>query len=130
MDTMKILIDTSLIIEHFRIKEKDKSFLGYIINKYNLFYISTITEFEILRGIRSGQESATQEILKFFEKLNFDSKVAKIAAEIYIDLKTRSKPIDFPDLIIAATSLEFQLPLATLNVKHYEHIKGIQLIIK
>ena len=37
VDKMKILIDTSLIIEHFRTKDKDKSFLSYIISKYDFF---------------------------------------------------------------------------------------------
>ena len=42
----------------------------------------------------------------------------------------KGKPIDFPDLIIAGTALQFELPLATLNDKHYQYIQKLELVNK
>ncbi len=39
-----------------------------------------------------------------------------------------SHDTDIADMIVAATCLYYQLPLATMNHKHYKHIPNLQLI--
>jgi len=50
-----------------------------------------------------------------------------IAAEVYHDLRKRNKMIEFRDLFIAATAIAHDLPVLTLNKKHFERIKGIEI---
>jgi predicted nucleic acid-binding protein len=38
------------------------------------------------------------------------------------------KSIEFQDLIIAATAISFNNPLATINKKHFDNIEGLDLI--
>ena len=49
------------------------------------------------------------------------------AIKIKLDLKKKRKSIEFQDLIIAAIALSHNLPLATLNQKHFEPIDGLIL---
>lgn len=36
--------------------------------------------------------------------------------------------IDIADLFIGATALTHNLPIATLNIKHFNRIKGLEII--
>jgi tRNA(fMet)-specific endonuclease VapC len=36
--------------------------------------------------------------------------------------------IDLADILIGATALTHDIPLATLNTKHFERIKGLEII--
>jgi len=43
-------------------------------------------------------------------------------------LKSKNKLIELSDLLIGATAKAYNLKVATLNVKHFENIDGIDLI--
>jgi predicted nucleic acid-binding protein len=47
---------------------------------------------------------------------------------IYRQLKRESKLIDTTDILIAATAMANDLPLATLNRNHFERIRGLQMM--
>ena len=63
-----------------------------------------------------------------FQVLDFSEAVAYRAAEIYRQLKKENLLIEFRDIFIAATCLEFDFPILTLNKKHFQRIKGLSLI--
>jgi hypothetical protein len=54
--------------------------------------------------------------------------VARVAADINSELKRKRKHIAIPDLFIAATAMANNLPLATLNKKHFERIDRLAII--
>lgn len=58
----------------------------------------------------------------------FDQICVKSAVEINANLKRKRKQIDIADLFIAATSIANELPLATLNINHFERIEGLRII--
>ncbi|MBO9618779.1 MAG: type II toxin-antitoxin system VapC family toxin [Niabella sp.] len=60
--------------------------------------------------------------------LPFDKFVAKVAVDINKELKRKRKLIDIADLFIAATALANNLPLATLNKKHFDRIDNLDII--
>jgi len=43
-------------------------------------------------------------------------------------LKAKNKLIDAPDILIAGTAMRNNLPLATLNRKHFERINGLEMV--
>jgi tRNA(fMet)-specific endonuclease VapC len=63
------------------------------------------------------------------ELLPFDRQAAQMAVEINIDLRQKRKQIDIADLFIAATALSNNFPLTTLNIRHFERVEGLELII-
>lgn len=63
--------------------------------------------------------------------INIDTSTKDISNQsinIFRQLKTQRKSIEFQDLIIAATALSNKNSLATLNEKHFDNIEGLDLI--
>jgi tRNA(fMet)-specific endonuclease VapC len=123
-----VLIDTTLLIDLFRKKYKEKSFLLYLVRQGYKYCISAVTEYEIYTGAALGQIDYWNDFLKEVPVLPFDSKVVQYAVEINSDLKQKRKQIDIADLFIAATALANNLPFASLNKRHFERVEGLTLL--
>jgi tRNA(fMet)-specific endonuclease VapC len=123
-----IILDTSILIEYFRKSNKTNSRLISLIDKGYKFKISAITEFEIFTGSLPAHYGFWENLLKEAEVLSFDKKAARVAVEINRALKLVSKQIGISDLFIAATAISNNLPLATLNLKHFERIEALEII--
>jgi len=127
LEDRRILVDTSVVIDHFRKKNKQKSLL-YELSKDNKLFLSAISKFEFLVGTKPSQISQTEKLIEGFFILSFNSNVAAVASDIAKKLKTKNKIIEFRDIFIAATAIANDIPLSTLNVKHFERIDNLELI--
>ncbi|MCX6153167.1 MAG: type II toxin-antitoxin system VapC family toxin [Candidatus Kapabacteria bacterium] len=125
--TGRILIDTSILINYYREKNIEKTMFYQLTSVYD-FSISIITEFEFLVGFNDEKLDFAKEIIKEMQIFNINKDISEIARRLYIKLKKINKMIPFTDLFIAATAVYHQLPLATLNKKHFENIEEIILI--
>jgi predicted nucleic acid-binding protein len=123
-----ILIDTSILIEYYRKTDKSNSKWVALIRSGYDFSVSAVTRFEIYSGATASQIGFWETIFKSVNVLPFDADTADVAAKINAQLKRKRKQIDIADLFIAAAALKYKLPLATLNVKHFERIERLQLI--
>ncbi|MGV8138491.1 MAG: type II toxin-antitoxin system VapC family toxin [Mangrovibacterium sp.] len=47
---------------------------------------------------------------------------------IYLELLKTNKMIDLADILIGATALTHNIPIATLNSNHFNRIKGLEII--
>ncbi len=59
--------------------------------------------------------------------LELDTDNAMQAAEIYHQLRRSNQMIEFRDIFIAAICIAHELPLYTLNTKHFERIASLKL---
>ena len=59
--------------------------------------------------------------------LSFDAQAAEAHGRLRARLKSMGKPMDAPDSYIAAIALSRGAPVATRNMKHFEHA-GVELI--
>jgi predicted nucleic acid-binding protein len=66
-------------------------------------------------------------VLEHIEVLPLGSREVRRAATIQAELKRQRKQVTLPDLFIAATALEADLPVATLNRKHFESIPDLRI---
>jgi len=124
----KLLIDTSVIIDFLRKKDKRKSKFWRYINKYDC-YISIITHFELFCGANTKLKRAELEkLLNFLTVINFNTDISFQASNIFTSLKKQNKLIEFRDIFIASTAMSLKIPLATLNKKHFDRVKGIKLL--
>ena len=129
MATDRILVDTSIAIEFFRKKKKDETVLHGLLTGYSVLYVSVITYFELLCGAKSqALLDDTTQLLELFEIIDFREPEAKNAASLFQDLKQRNAMIGLADIFIAATAIEHDLPLATLNRAHFERISSLHII--
>jgi len=88
-----------------------------------------VTHFELYSGIKHHKDiSRMDKLISFLEVLDFNTIQAQEAASIYRSLKKQNKLIEFRDIFIAASALSNNLPLATLNKKHFQRIEGLALI--
>jgi predicted nucleic acid-binding protein len=123
-----ICLDTSILIDYFRKKNKRKTFFFKLAREYS-FAISVITKFEILNGSNEDQKEFWDQLFSRFRIIPLDESEVEVASEIIKKLRSRNKLIELPDILIAATSLTHGLKLATLNKAHFQRIEDLSLIL-
>ena len=128
MENKIIFLDTSVIIEYYRKKDKSKSFYYELTKTYSLFAVSAITEYEVLVGSNDEQDIYWKSFFEQITILPFTKETNQTAIKIYRQLKRISKLIPIPDLLIGATALNNNLPVATLNKKHFSRIDQLEII--
>ncbi len=128
MADKKLMVDSSLLIDYFRKTDKNNARLLAHFRTYNILYITSITEFEVLNGAKPFHLEFLNGMLSKFIVLDFDSRAARQAAVITEQLKTKRKNIDKPDLFIAATAIANGLPFDTLNIKHFIYIDELFML--
>lgn len=128
MEYSGVVIDTSIFIEFLRAKNKKQTTL-FCIPETKQLYISSVTLYELYMGATTPEKISDIQILtEDIPVLPFDDAVAKKAAEIYHRLRLDNKIIEFRDIFIEATALVHELPINTLNKKHFERINELSII--
>jgi predicted nucleic acid-binding protein len=127
MERERLLIDTSILIDHLRKTQKDKTVFYQLASQYD-YLISAVTDFEFSIGSTPQNRHFTEELLARFPVLSFDSACVKTASTIYRDLKAKNPLISLPDIFIAATAITHDLQLLTLNRKHFERVENLKLL--
>lgn len=125
---MRLLVDTSILIDYLRGGPKGQKFIQEIEenNEIELF-IPTIVVFELFSGksTENPKIAATiTNLLRFFQRINLDETIAKNAGQLFRESKVR---LQIPDYIIAASALQINAVVATLNNKHFEQIPNINI---
>lgn len=122
---MKVLLDTSVIIDFLRQKQKERTPL-FSLSDEDL-YISMITHTELYAGKSVWEkESAAKELEQLFSDmiiLPLQKDISKRAGAI----KAKNQTLSLLDAIIAATAIHHSLPVATLNIKDFQPIKDLTL---
>ena len=123
-----MVIDTSIFIDFLRSKDKSQTYLQKISFSGN-YYISVITLFELFIGATSPAKWKDVEILlDGIIVIPMEKEISIKSAQIYQNLKKENRLIDFRDIFIGATAIIHNIPLFTLNIKHFDRIEGIKLI--
>lgn len=123
---MKLVLDTSVLIDHLRGGNTWKRIVAEGKEDVELF-VPTIVIFELFSGQSTHDLSIVAKInqlLHNFQKVELDYNIAKIAGKLFRDTKHR---IQVSDYIIAASALSINATVLTLNQKHFEQIPSINL---
>lgn len=122
----KILIDTSIIIDHLRLKDKKQTILYKLFQNDHQLFISILTYAESYAGKSIWQikkaKTILKDILSSIKTLPIEENLSEKAGQI-----SALYNVDIVDAIIAATALEHKLELVTLNIKDFEKIEGLKL---
>jgi len=123
-----ILLDSSILIEMFRKQNKQET-LFYSLSRSNVdLNISSITYYEVGIGNRRAHYDYWEKLSDKLTVIPFDKTCSTTAIEIYQELLSKNKMIDLADILIGATALTYKIPLATLNLKHFERIDQLEII--
>lgn len=74
------------------------------------------------------KEKDVRNITENFTVLPFTDSVTRKAAELYHKLRLSNQMIEFRDIFIAATYIVHELPVVTLNKKHFKRIDELKII--
>lgn len=99
-----------------------------VIDHSDSRFISLMTHFELLDGLRDKRElAALSRLIRRFESVPMSQEIGEVALNHMerLALKVHLSPAD---AIIAATALHLDLPLCTGNVKHFRHVTGLSVI--
>lgn len=124
---MKLLFDSSIIVEIDRQNEQVVTLLKNLVENKHELIISTITVSEILTGsyLRKDSEEAVikaKEVLNQFNWKDFDNECAENSAKLFsfLIIEKKEKSVDYPDVLIASTFLTLNCDyLITLNKKDF-----------
>ena len=111
-----ILVDTDILINFLRGREKAKYYLLSILEESTI-YCSVITVVEIYAGMREHEKTKTTELIDSLNIVDVTRDIAGKAGEYKRQEKKRI--LELADCIIASTALIKNAILATGNEKHY-----------
>lgn len=122
---MGILIDTSVVIDYLRQRNKIDSWFYKLSLSSDSLSISIITHAELYSG-KSVQESPKNrkilnDIISRLDVIPLDLSISAIGGSI----KSKTS-LDLLDCLIAATAIKNGHRLATLNAKHFAGIKKLE----
>lgn len=92
------------------------------------FAISVVTKYEIYSGATDSQLSFWENVLLAVTVIPLDEHAVDAAVETNKTLKKKRKQIALADLLIASSAISSNLPLATLNRKHFDRIENLILV--
>lgn len=120
----KYLADTTVLIEHLRGNPQAKSFL-----LESDVAVSSVTLAELIQGTKtknqlSAVETAVNDLTIHFISENVNKLAIDLMKEFF-----HSHHLQFMDALIAATAITFNLTLVTSNIKHFQMIKELELIL-
>ena len=87
-----ILLDTSILIEYYRKKDK-KDTLLFKLSETHSFSISVVTKYELLAGTKPDKLSFTLSIIQNMKVLELNEKCIDIAIEIFNELKKKKHKV-------------------------------------
>ena len=95
--------------------------------------VSIISLAELYEGVYSSKDSqAAQEgiddFLKNVSVVDINEEICQIFGRERSRLRKQGNLIGDFDLLIASTSLNYELTLLTNNLKHFERVEGMRLI--
>ena len=121
-----ILVDTDVLINFLRGREKAREFLSSMIDDATV-YCSTITIAEIFAGMKEQEREKTGELLDSLDVIDVNREIAEKAGRYKNSIKSQSMELD--DCIVAATAFAKKAFLATGNGKHYPMMDIEKIIV-
>ncbi|MGH2647960.1 MAG: type II toxin-antitoxin system VapC family toxin [Ginsengibacter sp.] len=122
-----VIIDADVMIEVLRKNYSAKSFIINEIGNGNII-LSCITVAEILQGA-SNKENLQQlnKILKQYIVIPINYSISDIFSSLF-QKYILSHGTGISDTSVAATALHYNLPLLSINQKHFKHIPNLKLV--
>jgi predicted nucleic acid-binding protein len=110
------VLDTSILIDLLR---QVPAARDYLLNQAAVPTCSEITRVEVLQGLRSPERQAAESLFAALSWADVDEAISRRAGELGRRYRRSHPGLAVADLVIAATALELDQPLATLNVRHF-----------
>ena len=126
MDNL-ITLDACVPINHFRSTRRDNTFFCQLLQNYKCG-ISAVAMYEVFAGVKDEQLELWQAEFAKIVFMPVTLSIVMEARKVSLSLRRRNRLVPALDILIAATAIVENRPLATFNRKHFERIDGLELI--
>ncbi|MEX0895821.1 MAG: PIN domain-containing protein [Patescibacteria group bacterium] len=126
-----VILDTNIIIDHLRTKNKTREsiLLQFVRRQPNqILAVSILSVQELYEGQSTRKKSAEQALLAVLSPLHVLPYTFSIAQQAGCLARDLHQPIELADAAIAATALEHNASLLTLNTKDFQEIAELELL--
>jgi tRNA(fMet)-specific endonuclease VapC len=130
---MAIILDADVII---RGEKGDFDLHGWVASQATEeFEVAAITVAELWHGVerasgahKTRREQYLRAVLAAVPAIAYTEQTAYVHARIWAGVQRAGTMIGYYDLIVAATALERGSTLATFNGRHFNQVRGLQVI--
>jgi tRNA(fMet)-specific endonuclease VapC len=124
-----VLLDTSIVVRHFR----DATALADKLSAYEELYLPQTALGELYFGAYKSAQPAKnlgriEQFLIAADVLMLDNETARQYGEIAAQLARNGTPIPQNDIWIAAMAIQCGLPVATAD-EHYRRVDGLTVLL-
>ncbi|MBI3760949.1 MAG: type II toxin-antitoxin system VapC family toxin [Chloroflexi bacterium] len=128
MDSSRLCLDTTALIDFLKGREPGASAVDRAVRDYAC-HVTAVTVYELLFGVARARKAIGEEdLLGLMMVLPFDDGAARLAAQLHDDLVRRNQDIGVKDVLIAAICLTHDIPLLTLNERHFSRVRDLVVI--
>lgn len=127
-----MILDSTFLVDVLRGEGTVEELLGEVDTSGPPF-VTSVTIMELYEGIylaesTERERAIVEELLDGVNEIPFDRACAKRAGQINAELVTTGQPVDETDVMIAATALDYDLPVVTRNVDHFDRIEALDVL--
>ena len=126
-----VLVDTDVISYIFKEDTRGDFYEHHLENKLGIVSFMTIAELDSWATIHNWGDRKRNELELFLSNytvIESDRELCRSWAAVHFQARRGGRKIETSDAWIAATALLYQIPLVSHNRKHFDWIKGLQLI--
>ena len=114
----EFLLDSDVIIAWLRGQDPVAEVVPALLEGKDVLLWTPVSVAEIFAGARKGEKKQLEGLFLVLETLPLSAEIGKKAGD-YMRTYFRSHHVELGDALIAATAHVNQVPLWTLNKKHY-----------
>ena len=116
---MKLLLDTSVLIDVLRGRKDRKLLLRQLISEGHSLSTTVLNVAELYAGMRAEEEARTEEFLGGLDCLELQASAARLAGRLKSTWQKKGRTLTLSDTIIAALAIEERCVLLTDNRKDF-----------
>ena len=116
---MKLLLDTTVLIDVLRHRNRRREWLAEMVRAGHELSTTTLNIAELCAGMRSGEETKTEELLSGLGAYELNGSDARLAGRLKNAWTSKGRTLTLEDTIIAAMAIERGEALATDNRKDF-----------
>lgn len=128
---MSLIVDTDIVSYIFKKDTRSALYISHLIGVPKFISFMSLAELRLWESQSNWgaiKQEKFAELLSDFGAIHSDEELCESWSKIKLEAKQKGRPIETADAWVAATALKFDIPLVTHNRKHFENIKGLEII--
>jgi len=116
---MKILLDTTVIVDALRVRRNRHELLAQLIRQGHRLHTTALNAAEVYAGMRPNEEKGTEAFLDGLQCFVADREAARMGGRLKKQWADQGRTLTLIDCIVAAVAIQNECALATDNRKDF-----------